>query len=136
MNPETLCEIKQIFSNIGPLSRDLYRSVKREKIHSILPSERQIIKGFGSFGKFKDMIENANSSKIQEIKPIEEPEYIEELIEEPVEEDDIELEELDPERINEWKEQVKKTRLEIFGEERRPFSFQPESRGGMYRRKA
>ena len=76
MTSKKINEIRDIFSSVDELSRDVYREARRSMPELNLPSDRQIANLFGSFGRFTTELKGDNmlfgdeltSSEIENLK--------------------------------------------------------------------
>ena len=160
MNYEDIRRIQRVFFDLGSFSRDLYRSVVREKPELNLPSERQIDKEFGSFRAFADKIrqkevkENVASNSFSSVDidsfknftaKIEPTKEIIETKEEVVADVKIESKDsglfeqssdwdgkIEKEEVDTLKELIKEKRLELFESKLESYHWNPESRVDIF----
>jgi len=160
MNYEDIRRIQRVFFDLGSFSRDLYRSVVREKPELNLPGERQIDREFGSFRAFADKIkqkeveENITNSllsgvdidsfknftaKTEPIKEIVEAKE-EVVVEAKIEPKDSGLFEqnsdwdgkIAKEEVDTLKELIREKRLELFESKLESYHWNPESRVNIF----
>ena len=160
MNYEEMRRIQKVFFNLGSFSRDLYRSVVREKPELDLPSERQINKEFGSFRAFADKIRKKEVKKtvvknsffnvnINYFKNFTEKMKLTKKNTEPKKEDVVEVKidlkdvglfeqsedwngKIGIEEVEILKELIKEKRLELFKNKLESYHWDPESRKSMF----